>query len=108
MKFGLGVEQEVVIEAENVGVGEDASLCVEEEGITALAGLQALNVIGRHGVEQTRTILTAHIDAAAGVQVDVCCVLSQRLVAVHYFNALKNAEMARITAPLATTPVIQR
>ena len=69
-RLGLGVEKEVVFEAEDVRVGLDAALGVEEESVEAFAGLQLLHVIRGHGVEQAGAVFAGNADAAAGREVD--------------------------------------
>ena len=62
---GLDVEEEGVRGCEDVDVGEDAAVGVQEERIAALAGGELLDMICGHGVEEALAILAAGADAAA-------------------------------------------
>ena len=64
--FGLGIEQKMVREAEDNGVGLNTALGVQEESVEPLAWLQALHMIGGHGVEQPCAVFARDFDAAAG------------------------------------------
>jgi len=78
MGFGLGIDEEVIGEAEEVGIGENFSLRVQKETCNGLplAG-EIVHVIGGHGVEQTGRVFTCHPNPATGAQIDQCSVFEE-------------------------------
>ncbi len=79
--FRFGVEQQTIRAAEDGGVGENSALGREEESVTALAGFEALDAIGREGVQQAGAILAGDFDLAAAGEVEPCRSVVQRFVA---------------------------
>src|SRR5581483_6622030 len=59
-RSGAGVEKKVIFEAENERIRENPALSIQEKAIYALAGLHALNVVGAHGVQQPRPVLSGN------------------------------------------------
>lgn len=63
-RFGLEIDKKGVFKAENVGVADDAALGREEEGVSALTGLQLLDVIGAERVDEASAIFASGADSA--------------------------------------------
>jgi hypothetical protein len=78
--LGLGIEQKVVVAAEQVEVGENAALRVEEKRIAAPARLELKHMIGKHGVEPAGAVLAGGAKAAAGGEVEPGSALAEGLV----------------------------
>jgi hypothetical protein len=64
-EFRFGVEQEVAGQAEDVCVTEDASLCVQKEGVASPARRELLDVIRTQGMEQASPVFAAHGNLSA-------------------------------------------
>ena len=60
----------MVLEAQDVRVRQNPALGVKEECITSLTCFQMLDVIGCHGVQQTRAVLASELDFAAARQIE--------------------------------------
>ncbi len=65
-----GLEQDGVWFEEGGGVGQDAALGVEEEGIAALAGGEGLDGVGGHAVEPADAVLSGDAQPGGFVQGD--------------------------------------
>ena len=63
--FGLGIQQETVIEAEQVDVGQYVALRIQEKGVASHAGLKLLHVVGGHGMQQAGAIRSGRVNAPA-------------------------------------------
>ena len=61
----LRVEKKVVLEAENICIGENASLRVQKKNVDAVPCLHLLHVIGCHGMQKTGPILSGDANPAA-------------------------------------------
>ena len=55
--FRLHIEQDAVGQDEKIDIGENTPLRIQKERVAALAGLQLLDMVGRHGVQQPYAIL---------------------------------------------------
>ncbi len=63
--FRLRVQQQVILEAKQVGVAQDAALGIEEKCVTTLARPQVLDLIRSHGVEQAGAVLATDAQSSA-------------------------------------------
>ena len=69
-RFRLGIQQEPVFEAEQVHVGLDVPLRVQEEGVASGAGGKLLHMVGGHGVQQAGAVVPSRVDAPARGEVE--------------------------------------
>ncbi len=102
----LGVEQNAALETQHVGVRQDAPLRVEEERVATLARLQLLDVIGGHGVQESRAVFARQREDSPFERQDGRA-LAECFVARHC-SERSQAPIAAMASPLAATPVIQR
>ena len=68
-RLGLGVQQEVILEAQQIHVRQDAALGGQEEGVAALARLKRFHLVGGHRMQQPRPIFAARANLAAAGQI---------------------------------------
>ena len=61
---------EGILESEDHGIGQNPSLGIQKERVAAVAGRELLDVVGRHRVQQSHTVLAGSADAAAAGQID--------------------------------------
>jgi hypothetical protein len=54
----------VIFKTEQIGVAEDATLRVQKECVAPITRLHLLDLIGGHGVQQTRTVFSSDADLA--------------------------------------------
>ena len=80
-RLGLGIEQEMILEAQQVHVRQDAALSVQEEGIATFAGLERLHLIGGHGVQQPRAVVPGGANLAAAGQIQPSRIFPQSGIA---------------------------
>ncbi len=66
---GFGIDEEAGAALEDMSVGLDAALSGEEESVATLAVVEALDVVGTHGVKQARVVFAMGENAAAGTRV---------------------------------------
>ena len=64
-RLRLRVQQEMILEAEQVHVRQDAALGAQEKGVTSLARLQRFHLVGGHRVQQPRAIFAASANLPA-------------------------------------------
>ncbi len=65
----LDIQQEMIGPAQDVGVGENTALVIQEEGVASGAGRKLLDVIRTHGVKQASAVLASEFDFAAGGEI---------------------------------------
>jgi hypothetical protein len=65
----LGIDQEMIGQAQQLQIGLDAALRVQEEGVAGVAGNHFLDFVAGDGVQQPRAIAPAGHNAAAPVEI---------------------------------------
>lgn len=75
---GVGVEEEAVGEVEEAEVGVDSALAVEPEGTACTEGLEVLERLGDHAVEEGEAVGPAGLDDGAVGEVEEGGVLAER------------------------------
>ena len=97
---GVGVDQEMVGETEQVQVGLDAALRIEQEGVATVARRHFLDVVAGDGVQQSRAVASAGHDAAPRVEIQPGSGIAQCEVSLgHSFNVtVSECELAFIGA----------
>src|SRR5262249_24372929 len=108
-RFLLSVEQKMIFKTQNIGIGENTSLRVQKESVTALTRLELLDVISRHRMQQARAIFARHPNLPALGQTDPGGAFAKRPIARRQLHLreihLKYAEIPTITAPKITALV---
>ena len=71
-RFRFRIEQDVIFEAEDIGVRLDTSLRIQKERVATSARRQLLHVISAHGVQQARAVLASDTDFATAGEIQPC------------------------------------
>ena len=72
-RLRFGIQQEPVFETEQVDIGLDVPLGVQEKGVASGARRKLLHMVGGHGVQQAGAVVPSGIYAPARGEVQPCC-----------------------------------
>jgi hypothetical protein len=78
--FGRRVEQEVIRKAQDVSVGKNTSLGIEEEGVDPISGFHLLHMIGGHRVQEARPIFAGDPNSSAIREIEQRSAARERVV----------------------------
>jgi hypothetical protein len=112
-RLRLGIDEKAVRQAEQVGIGLNFALRVEEEGVAPFARLEPLDMVRADGVQQSGAILARSQNFAAPGEIRPRGRIVQSLVAgghrgSHQKIVRRYAESAIITSPEIAAPAIMR
>ena len=86
-RFRFGIEQKAVRQAEDVHIGLDAALRVEQEGVAAPAGRELLDVVAGEVVQEPDAVAAGGENLAPAGEIDPRGAVSQRFVTLgHTFK----------------------
>src|SRR5579864_8260387 len=86
-RLGLGVQEEMILEAEQVRIRQDTALSAQEEGVAALARLERFHLVGGHCVQQPRPVFATGANLAAAGQIEPRGALPQSRVSVRCYRS---------------------